>query len=247
MNRFNVEDIIRFVNKEMEETERKEFEAALQQDEQLKADYELYIKMDSALKVHVQWNNEANVAFRDNLQKFNQEYFADNVRTAETPVRRLRINKLFYAAAVFIIALFIWAPWNQNNYNEFFDAKMVSVEERGDGENLFLLKDAKDAFNKGNYEDAKGKLKTLLEADAENDMLKFYYGISLMQTKEFNQSRVYLEQVYGGESVFKDEAAYYIAFGYLKEHDKEKAKEWLQKIDEGSGIYRKSRQLLKEI
>ena len=247
MNRFNIEDIIRFANKEMEETERKEFGAALQQDEQLKADYELYIKMDSALKVHAQRNNEDDVAFRDNLQKFNAEYFTEHVPVEKTRVRKLKVNRLFYAAAVFIIALFVWAPWNQNNYNEFFDAKMVSVEERGEGENLFLLKDAKDAFNKGNYDEAREKLKTLLETDTENDMLKFYYGISLMQTKDFNQSRVYLEQVYKGESVFKDESAYYIAFGFLKENNKEKAREWLEKIDEGSGIYRKSRQLLKEI
>ncbi|ADY51011.1 hypothetical protein Pedsa_0429 [Pseudopedobacter saltans DSM 12145] len=244
MNRFNVEDIIRFINREMDETERTDFEAELEQDSQLKADYELYIKINGALKAHKHRNDIDDLAFKENLRRLKWDYFSNQ---EETPVRKLRINKFYYVAAAILMALFIWAPWNQNSYNEFFDAKMVSVEERGSGDNISLLKDATEAFNKHRFEEAKGKLKTLLATDPDNDMLKFYYGVSLSQTNNFEQSKEYLEQVYQGESIFKDEAAYYLALAYLGKKDKKNAEEWLKKIDRESGVYRKSRLLLKEI
>lgn len=244
MNRFNVEDIIRFVNEEMTETERKEFQLELQQDEQLKADYELYLKVNKALKVHSHKHDIDDLAFKENLKRLKWDHFGQQ---EQNKIRKLKMGKLYYAAAIILVALFIWAPWNKNQYNEFFEAKMVSVEERGDGDNLNLLKEATTAFNKHQFESAKEKLKILLSADQDNDMLKYYYGISLMQTDDLETSRQFLEQVYNGESVFKDEAAYYLALGYLKQKDKIEAKAWLLKVDKDAEIYKKSEQLLKEI
>lgn len=244
MNRFSMEDIIRYVENEMDDQEKKDFELALETDAQLYADMELYQKIGSSLKAELNQNSAADTAFRNTLKSYNQEYFS---RKVDTPVYKISFRKYYYAAAVVLLALFIWAPWNQfNNYDKYFDTKMVSVEVRGETQDKLLL-EATNAFNAKDYGIAKSKLRILLNEDGQNDMLKFYYGVSLINTGELNDAKKALNEVYEGESLFKEEAAYYMSLVYIKEKNKEEAKNWLNKIGQDSDFYLKSQELMKKL
>ncbi len=237
-NRFDIKDIIRFSEGEMEAKERLDFEQALQTDQNLKNDYDLYNQVNGTLRA--KFNTQpADIEFKQKLKEFNTKYFT---KGREVPVRKLKTNRFFYAAAVILLALFIWAPWNQNLYNKYSGTQMVSVAERGTA-NETLLSEATQAFNSKDFYTAKSKLKSLLESDTNNDMLKFYYGISLLETNEILNSRTHLDAVFNGESVFKDEAAFYMALSYVKEKNNNAAKAWLEKVSSDSAVFEKAQEL----
>ncbi|RRN77927.1 hypothetical protein EIM50_17110 [Pseudoxanthomonas sp. SGD-10] len=236
---FDIKDIIRFVDGEMDSGEREAFELALERDEELRQEYELYLEVNGTLKAKF-GADKADVEFRERLTEFNKVYFG---KEEHTRIRKLNVNKFIYAAAVILLALFIWAPWNKDLYEDYAEIKMVSVAERGTSGNDNLLLEATEAFNAKDYLTAKDKLGTLLTQDENNHMLKFYYGITLLETDEIANSRAHLEEVYKGESIFKDDAAFYLALSYVKEKDNDKAREWLEKISPDAAVFKKAEEL----
>jgi hypothetical protein len=241
MSKFDIKDIIRFVDGEMEGEERSSFEQELLLDTDLKKDFDLYMDVHSSLKIKFS-TNQNDGAFKANLKQLNNQYF----QKAKTPSKIISLKKYWYAAAIVIIGLFLWAPWNQDVYQKYGETNMVSVAERGENDQQ-LLQEATEAFNKKDFKQAKEKLEVLVAENIEDDMLKFYYGVSLLETNESTLGRKNLEDVFAGESLFKDDAAFYIALSYLKEKDKEQAKEWLLKIDKDADVYEKTIVLLKQL
>lgn len=238
MSKFDIKDIIRFVDGEMEGEERKSFEQELLLDTDLKKDFDFYKNVHASLKIKFS-TDQNDELFKADLKQLNKTYF----QKAKTPSKIISFQKYWYAAAILIIGLFLWAPWNQDVYQKYGGINMVSVAERGDN-NQQLLQEATEAFNKKDFKQAKEKLEILFAKNKEDDMLKFYYSVSLLETNEPALGRKNLEDVFAGESLFKDDAAFYIALSYLKEKDKMKAKEWLLKVDKDADVYEKAQDLL---
>lgn len=241
MSRFNIKDIIRFLDGEMEEQEREIFQQELDTNEELKTELKLYTEVSSTLKLNLN-PDKKDIAFKDNLKHYTGEYF--NTKKQKTKI--FVIQKYWYAAAILIVALMVWAPWNKNIYQQYAVTEMVSVAERGDNDQQ-LLSEATDEFNKRDFVKAKEKLKILVAQKPNDDMLKFYYGVSLLETNEIELARENFNEVYNGESIFKFDAAFYNALSYLKQNDKRAAKEWLNKVDKDADVYEKAQELLSKI
>lgn len=241
MSKFSTQDIIRFLEGEMEEQERQLFVDELAINKSLQEDLKQYKDISSTLKYSLA-PDEGDKAFQSNIKTINRAYFSKR----DKKIKILALQKYWYAAAVLLIALLVWAPWNTNLYEQYSATQMVSVAERGDNDQQLLI-DATDEFNKENFAEAREKLRILVAQKPDDDMLKFYYGVALLETNEVELAKENFNKVFNGESIFKYDAAFYNALSYLKENNKDKAKEWLLKIDKGSEIYEKAEELLSKL
>ncbi len=243
MNKFNTQDIIRYVDGEMDTEERKSFEAEILLDLELKTETKLYQSVKATLKADL-GSDAKDQAFKANLKEINQKHFAKNQK--KTGAKIIAFSKVWYAAAVLVIGLLIWAPWNTNLYDKYADTQMVSFAERGNNDTQ-NLQQATDAFNAGKYTDATNILAPLLEKKPEDDMLRFYFAVAELENNKVAVARENLSEVYAGESVFKYDAAFYIALSYLKQKNKEECKVWLAKIPADTDVYAKAQKLLKDL
>lgn len=244
MNKFSIQDIIRYSAGEMEAEEKTAFEQAIENDADLKADLKLYQEVNGTLKAKF---NPAvdDVAFKTTIKQLNKAYF--NSGKQHKPGKIITLSKIWYAAAILILGLLVWAPWNRDLYHQYSgDIEMLSAVERGENNQQELQK-ATEFFNKKDFNSAKIQLKALLLKQPADDMLRFYYAISLLETNNLPLARENFTQVYHKESLFKYDAAFYTALSYLKEKDDAKAKEWLLKIPTESDSYQKAQELLAKL
>lgn len=240
MEKYNLEDIIRYTDQEMGDEEKVAFENALQTDSDLEKEYQLYLSVNQSLKQHLHLNEE-DLAFKDNISKYQQQYFGDEQKTFG--VKIIAFKKYWYVAAVLLLALFIWAPWNQDLYNKYSSTEMVTFTERGESETSRLQK-AADYFNSDKFTEAKEILAVLSKEKPEDDLRRFYLALTQLETNEIAESQKNLNLVYQKQSVFKYNAAFYMALSYLKKKDKTTAKQWLNKIPADSDEFDKAQELL---
>jgi thioredoxin-like negative regulator of GroEL len=123
---------------------------------------------------------------------------------------------------------------------------MVSQTERGETVDS-TLQLATTAFNSNDYTTAARYLAQAKQFKPGDSFIDFYYGVALMHNGPLSQSRAILTTVFNGESVFKYEAAFYLALTYLKEKNTGACREWLEKIPADAGNYTKAQELLKKL
>lgn len=231
-----------YVEGDLVEAERLEFENLLTHDEELKQYLADYYDIHSSLQMELADDRDRN-ALVETLQALNKKHFA-----AEQP-KVIKLSSYLRwvsgAAAVLIIGLFIWAPWKGDLYEQFNTAPQMNVAERG--AEVSDLDKAAILFNNKKYSEAKVALAKLNLAEPESAMVTYYYAVSLTETNEVAKGRLMLEDLFKGQSVYKYDAAYAMAMTYLKEDKKTDTKFWLEKIPDGAVQYEKAQKLLKKL
>ncbi|MDQ8005185.1 MAG: hypothetical protein REI64_10330 [Pedobacter sp.] len=231
-----------YVEGDLDEAERLEFENLLTQDEELKQYLADYYDIHSSLQMELSDDAGRN-ALLGTLQTLNREQFA-----AEQPkVVKLSdyLRWVSGVAAVLVLGMLIWAPWKGDLYEQYNTAPQMSVAERG--AEVSELDKAAALFNAKKYNEAKVALEKLNTTDPANAMVAYYYGVSLLETNEVAKGRLLLEDLFKGQSVYKYDAAYAMAMSYLKEDKKADTKFWLEKIPDGAVQYEKAQKLLRKL
>lgn len=148
------------------------------------------------------------------------------------------------AACLFILGrLFLFAP---SGYGEL--PQMRSEIVRGD-ENSANSKyeDAVKAFNSKDYASSTTILKQLVQQEPAVLQYQYYLGLSMLGEKKFKEASIQLMPLADGESIFHQEANYYLAVAYYESGQMEKAKNRLEKIVETSKIHAKAQELRKKL
>jgi tetratricopeptide (TPR) repeat protein len=122
---------------------------------------------------------------------------------------------------------------------------MVGVTERGEG-NDSLMEQAASYFNDGKFDKALPLLDQAFGKDSSNQTALFYRGVARLHADAVDQARQDLRRVYEGGSLFRYEAAFYIALSYAK-GDKAVARSWLEKIPAGAPGADKAAELRKKL
>lgn len=231
-----------YVEGDLSEEERLEFENLLVHDEELKQYLADYYDIHSSLQMELA-DDAGRAALVDTLKVLNVEHF----EAAQPKVVKLseRLKWISAVAAVLVLGMLVWAPWKGDLYQQFNAIPQMSVAERGAEKTD--LDEAAALFNNKKYTEAKELLAKLNTAEPKNAMLAYYYGLSLMESSEPQKGRLLLEDLFKGQSVYKYEAAYAVAMSYLKEDKKIEAKQWLQKIPSTASPYAKAQELLKKL
>ncbi len=231
--------VARYAEGDMDEAEIADFESQLANDPALQQQLKTYQDIHQSLKMKLADDEE----FKATLKGFNKQYFATEAKVVSF---KPALKWLSGIAAILVIGLFIWAPWNSNLYESYVDESKMLVTERGEAGATDLDK-AAELYNKQDYHAAATVLEKLYARQPSNTMIGYYYGLSLLKTNEAEKSRSVLTPIYNGESIFKYDSAYAIALGYLKEEDKVNCKIWLQKIPQDVPRYEQVKQLLEKL
>jgi hypothetical protein len=197
-------------------------------------------------------------AFESSLKEMRASYFATGQAAAELPQESVQLKEakvvslqsyLKWAtgvAAVLMVGLFIWAPWNTSLYEDYAISQTLSVAERGQAEANTMSR-AAEYYNKKDYAAAKPLFAEAYQAAPEDALTGYYYAITLIETREEDKGRAILTDIYNGESVFKYDAAFYIALSHVKQDQKKEAVDWLNKIPAGNNHYDASQELKKKL
>jgi hypothetical protein len=213
----------RYVEGDLDEAEKADFENRLLKDKELKQHLNDYHEVHETLKM--QWaDEENNLEFKQTLKGLNQQYFQ-----TETKIFSLKpfVKWTSAIAAVLFVGLMLWSPWKDNPYQEFIENNQMLVVDRG-VTTLTDLDRAAAYFNAHQYAAAAPLLAKLHQEKPDDSMISYYYSISLIETGNFAGAKAILLKIYNGESAFKSEAAYALAMWYLKNDQKADAKSWLR-------------------
>jgi hypothetical protein len=259
MKDFNHDRISRYLDGEMNAEERNSFEAQMQQDADLKLEVELLKDVNETLKMKLHpGDNELNL--RNTIKEMNDEYFSKKSEQIKIiPFRRYRWVAAAAAVLIFTLVLTIWSPWGKDDlYEQYAAIEMPGIAERSAATDS-LLKLAVTNFNNKKFDDAIPSFETILKDSAQptgpggrpggsqNAFVQYYYGIALLQNNQTERSRAVLTELYKGASLFKYDAAFYLALSFLKEKNNPACKDWLNKIPADAGPYVKAQELLKKL
>ncbi len=247
MKEFDYDMINRYLEGEMNAEELKAFELQMQQDADMQNEVELTRDVFSTLKIKLQ-PGENEKKLRYSLQEINSEFFSKKSKQAKI-VSVNRRRWMTAVAAIFIMALLltVWQPWKKEDlYQQYAALQMPAVAERGTTTDN-LLKSAVENFNDKKFEKAIPAFEEVLKDSNQNTFVQYYYSIALLQNNQIEKSRALLAQLYNGVSLFKYDAAFYMALSYLKEKNKPVCKEWLNKIPADAGPYNKAQELFKKL
>ena len=230
----------KYLLNEMTAEEQSDFENKLQTDDTFSEQFQIYKETTQFLEL--KFSKEA-VDFKENLQVIGSNHFGKPI-TKKSKVISLQ-SKWFAVAAMLVVFMGVWY-FNQSgnptfsDYNNYNEAHFI---ERSDtNQNLV---DAQTFFNAKDYKKASQSFAKI--EDLTNPELQLYYAISLIESDDYEKASVLLINISQGNSVYKEEAIWYLALSSLKQKDYKTCKKQLELISQDSEKYNQAQKLLKEL
>ena len=250
MKEFDHDMINRYLDGEMNADETGAFEEQMQQDADLKNEVRLSREVNETLKMKL-YPDENETALKNTLGNLRGEYFSPENIAEKTTAKIILFKRTRWLAAaaavlIMVVTLTVWQPWQKDLYQQYASIEMPAGAERGTPADV-QLKQATAYFNNNNFAAAIPLFATVLKDDPQNTYVQYYYAIALLQNGEIESSRKELTALYNGTSLFRYDAAFYLALSYLKEKNKTTCGEWLNKIPADAGVYGKAQELLKKL
>jgi tetratricopeptide (TPR) repeat protein len=247
MKEFDYDMINRYLDGGMNAEELKAFESQMQMNAGLQKEVELTRDVLSTLNIKLH-PGENEKALQLSLTEMNAEYFSRKTEQAKIiPLSRRRWVTAIAAVFVLALLLTVWQPWKKEDlYQQYAAVQMPGISERGVVADS-LLKQAVENFNNKKFAEAIPDFEAVLKDSSENAFVQYYYAIALLQNGNIEKARIQLTQLNDGRSIFKNDAAFYMALSYLKEKNKTVCKDWLNKIPTDNATWFKAQELLKKL
>jgi len=265
MSTYTNEDIIRYVEDEMSLEEKQKMEEDLRSDATLAESVTLYRQLKGTLEERLP-ADEGAVSLRRTLGDMRGRYFSGggsgttgggtdtgypsggndkgNAKVVKMKARFPRyIAGVAAAAAILIAVVMLWPSDYLNSYGK---TQMAGVTERGEG-NDTLMEKASEYFNADAFDKALPLLDQAYRTDTTNQTALFYRGVARLHTGTVDAARGDLQRVFEGGSLFRYEAAFYMALSYAQKGDKTSALSWLDKIPAGAPGADKAAELRKKL
>jgi hypothetical protein len=172
----------------------------------------------------------------DLRKKLLTEMRADQKEKAEIPVIKLQTRKWWYAAASLLVlctlaaTLYLQRSPNISNdelFSSYYNSENIIDQTRG-GQDLV---EAVVKFQQKDYATASTLFKTLLNKDNDNIAVRFYYGISNIETKNYdNAISAFNAIISQNDNLYIEHAEWYLGLCYLKSNQREKAISQFQSV-----------------
>jgi len=238
-----LEKIDRYLQSEMEEGERKEFEKRL--------------KEDSILQQEVNLQNQLMLVFKQREDTQLRNILAAEEEQIVTTTEQETAAKIVpftqkkwwkYAAAISLFALFLWGITNfltpsEDIFTIYFKPYPATIFAERD--NSFKNNEALQAYQAGNYQDAK-RLFQALPDSLKIPKTLFYQATVYLILQEFSLAIPIFQQLQKSTNHGLEEPVeWYLALSYLKVEERDKAVFLLKKIaQKEGGYYQKEAQLI---
>lgn len=245
----NAEDILKYLEGDLSDSEKLKFEARLNSDQSLQKELAAIKEM----KNFAQSKAKENIAIHSSREVYQDYKLKNNTsqKTSNTARNKIKYLIPFSIAAMvligaFALGVFNQAPLsNQDLYSEYFTPVDLSIITRSD-EDQSLEEKAEHYFNTGKYTTATELLSQLIDIDQNNQQLKLYKAISEMEIGNVNQAKKTFINL-STNPLYQSESEYFLALCHLKENEIEKARSILKSISENSSRATEARTLLNKM
>lgn len=232
-----------YLQNKMNLEEKEDFESKLRNDVELTEKLELYKQAN--LFLENKFSTET-IQFKQNINKISAQYFAEEERIKTKKKTKVIpfASKWFAIAATITIVVSFWI-FNQKSmpkYEDYNNHQKIHLTERSTSN--IALKEAEVAFNAKDFNLAILKFGELNSLDIEAQL---YYGISLIETGNNKKAATILKKIEGGNSVFKEEAIWYLGLLSLKQKKYNEAIDYLKLITENSERFKSAQKLLNDL
>jgi tetratricopeptide (TPR) repeat protein len=162
-------------------------------------------------------------------QKLIAAIHANRTVKEEVPVVRMHTRKWWYAAASLVAlaaiaaTLYLQVPRTVSNdklFTEYYTSENIVDQTRGD-QNIV---EAVIKFQQKDFATASQLFKSILDKDNTNIAVWFYYGISNIETKNYDNSiKAFTTIINQNDNLYIEHAEWYLGLCYLKNNQKDKA------------------------
>ena len=147
----------------------------------------------------------------------------------EIPVIQMYTHKWWYAAASLLVlcavaaTLYLQTPrtiTNDSLFNQYYSSENIVDQTRGE-QNIV---EAVIKFQQKDFKNASLLFKSILDKDNSNIAVWFYYGISNIETKNYENSiKAFKTIIEQNDNLYIEHAEWYLGLCYLKNIQKDKA------------------------
>ena len=212
--------IEQYLANEMAPPEQVAFRRELKTSQELADELKLSQTIDSAL-------------MRDDIIDLRRKLIAaieaGRIVKEEVPVVRMHTRKWWYAAASMLAlcavaaTLYLQTPRNISNdslFSQYYNSENIVDQTRGD-QNIV---EAVIKFQQKDFKIASVLFKNILDKDNSNIAVWFYYGISNIETQNYENSiKAFNTIIEQNDNLYIEHAEWYLGLCYLKNNQKDKA------------------------
>lgn len=228
-----------YLENEMAEDEKINFEKQLTEDQELASTFEIFKELN--LHLENKFGNETELkAFQENLKSISKEHF----KTKKSKVVAFQPWQYAIAASVAVLIGLFFSQNINPSFDDYNNPEMATFIERGDvNENLKL---AQDAFNAKNYKKAIPHFEDVLKVN-KSHAIQYFYAISLLEDNQYQKAETNLSELKSGTSIYKNKAIWYLALSKLKQKDYDSCQKILLTIPDDFEDYDQVQELLNDL
>lgn len=218
--------IEQYLNSEMDEEQARNFLLKLKEDKDLAAEYKFETELADAIR------DEDTLELRRKLMVVLQES-----RRKTVTLRFLYSRPYLVAAAasvillittVFLVFLLPGKPSNEKLFSNYYNSEQPLRVTRGSDTDLM---EALRLFQNKDFLPAIDHFNIILQGDPDNSAVSFYQSICYIETGQFGQAIINLEEIaHNNNSLYRRSAEWYLALCYLKIGETERAVDMFRRI-----------------
>lgn len=227
--------IQRYLDGDLEEQERLDFEKQLKANPDLQSQADRYNILSKGIRYHNRMK-----AWQQ-IEKLEAEAVSED-KEVETSNRKVWPYWAFAASVALLVCSIVYLFFNPFDNSHLFAENftpypvLAGGPTRGEDDLLTLHKNAFAAYNNGNYEEAI----LLFEAggDLEEDYLTlFYLGNAYLATGNYQDAILAFEKTLAYSTAFAPQSRWYLGLSYLADGDEEKARLVFKELAAGTSSY----------
>jgi len=238
--------IEKYLSKELEGEALENFEAQLQRDSALKKELALHRQLSESLK------GEKVHELRNVLNEVNKDWEAPATTSDTAKMVKFNFRKILSTAAA-VALLLIAYHWffnnnlsNQELYASNFEPYVMVLDQRSaNASEAAPLDEAIALYHNKDFGTSADTFEKLLAEDRENMIYTFYVANARLANQETDQAIALFNKIIKANDLsFVEQSRWYLALAYLQKEDKENAKSFLEKIQEGQFKYKAAQEIL---
>lgn len=223
---------------------RRDLERRMKENSALREEFEIYRAARQSVIARSQWESEAQ-PFLGTLQELSKTHFPAQRGGAQiiSLAQRRLVLRLVSAAAILLLIVMIWQPWQQDLYTRYARHPQAAFAARsGAG----MLSASQQAFNARDFAAAREGFGRYLAENPDDLEVVMFYGISALELEEYNIAQQQFHTLRTSPS-FSDEGTWYLALTFLKSGTPDSTRFYLHDINRTSPRYRDAQRLLRAV
>ncbi len=242
-----IDKIQDFLDGLLSEEERNSFEKELATNDELMEEVRMQKKLNEVIRSRI----EASVRIDElkvSLAKNREKYFVSSISKIKNSLSTPKVFSLkkwtitIGVAACLLLGLNFLGVFSPS-LNEL---PLLTSEVVRSSNNKNEVNDAIASFNAKNYNESIQLFTALTKKAPLNSRFQYYLALSYMGKKEWKDAKDTFIPIAEGNSIFREDAAYFTAVAALELEDKKLALAYAKRVSKDSQYYKKAQRIIKK-